>query len=292
MYQTSLLEKEYLRNEVVNVQSVPKRSPFRYPGGKTWLVPRIREWIYSLDFKPDTLLEPFAGGGIVGLTAAFENLTNKVILVELDEDVSSVWKTILGKDWEWLANRIVNFEINHEAVDELFSSTPSNTKERAFHTIVKNRVNRGGILANGAGRLKKGENGKGIKSRWYPVTLANRIKAISTIREKITFIQGDGIEYIKKYLERKNFIIFADPPYTASKKKAGSRLYKYHELNHDQLFKLVKDFSGDPLMTYDNAEEVLQLAKKYQLKSQTIAMKNTNHAQMTELVVGKNLDWL
>ncbi len=33
---------------IVNVASVPQRSPFRYPGGKTWLVPRIRQWLKSL----------------------------------------------------------------------------------------------------------------------------------------------------------------------------------------------------------------------------------------------------
>jgi len=27
--------------------SVPQRSPFRYPGGKTWLVPYIRDWFRS-----------------------------------------------------------------------------------------------------------------------------------------------------------------------------------------------------------------------------------------------------
>ena len=27
---------------VINVASVPHRSPFRYPGGKTWLVPHVR----------------------------------------------------------------------------------------------------------------------------------------------------------------------------------------------------------------------------------------------------------
>ena len=31
--------------EPVNVASVPQRSPFRYPGGKTWLVPYVRSWL-------------------------------------------------------------------------------------------------------------------------------------------------------------------------------------------------------------------------------------------------------
>ena len=61
---------------VVNVASVPQRSPFRYPGGKTWLVPRIRQWLTSLPTKPARFIEPFAGGAIVGLTVAFEQLAD------------------------------------------------------------------------------------------------------------------------------------------------------------------------------------------------------------------------
>ena len=33
---------------IVNVASVKHLSPFRYPGGKTWLVPRVREWLATL----------------------------------------------------------------------------------------------------------------------------------------------------------------------------------------------------------------------------------------------------
>lgn len=57
----------------VNVASVPQRSPFRYPGGKTWFVPTFRRWMQSLDYKPELLIEPFGGGGIISLTALFEN---------------------------------------------------------------------------------------------------------------------------------------------------------------------------------------------------------------------------
>ena len=45
--------------EVVNVAAVAHRSPFRYPGGKTWLVPRIRRWLRSLNPRPRELAEPF-----------------------------------------------------------------------------------------------------------------------------------------------------------------------------------------------------------------------------------------
>jgi hypothetical protein len=34
--------------KVVNVASVPHRSPFRYPGGKTRLVPQVPGWLRNL----------------------------------------------------------------------------------------------------------------------------------------------------------------------------------------------------------------------------------------------------
>jgi len=72
----------------VNVATVPMRSPFRYPGGKTWFVPYIRKWLKT--FGEDIeLIEPFAGGGIVSLTAGFENLAKKIIMVEKDEDIAA-----------------------------------------------------------------------------------------------------------------------------------------------------------------------------------------------------------
>jgi hypothetical protein len=74
-------------DRVVNVASVPHRSPFRYPGGKTWLVPRVRQWLRSLPSRPASFVEPFAGGGIVGLSAVFEDLAGSSVLVELDDGI-------------------------------------------------------------------------------------------------------------------------------------------------------------------------------------------------------------
>ena len=76
--------------KVVNVASVPMRSPFRYAGGKTWLVPYIRRWLKARGGHDKALIEPFAGGGIVILTPIFEELVDQVTLEELDEDVVAV----------------------------------------------------------------------------------------------------------------------------------------------------------------------------------------------------------
>lgn len=288
-YQLSFLPQA--EDKIVNVATVPLRSPFRYPGGKTWFIPRLRRWLGSLPAKPAEFIEPFTGGGIVGLTVAFEDLAEHVTLVELDQQIAAVWKTILQGDGEWLAHRIVEFELSRETVEAELAKTDLATEEQAFQTILKNRINRGGILAPGAGRVKHGENGKGLASRWYPETLSQRIRKIIRIRDKFTFIEGDGIAVMKDNVQRTNAVFFIDPPYTAGGKKAGSRLYTHADLDHGQLFAVSRRLAGDFLMTYSNDRAVQSLAKKYGLTTKEIAMKNTHHAKMTELLIGRDLSW-
>lgn len=283
---------EYSLNEVINVSKVPHRSPFRYPGGKTWLVPRIRKWLQSLPFRPIRFIEPFAGGAIVSLTAVFENFTDHAVLIELDGDVASVWKTILSSNAPWLAERIRSFKMSNRNLAELLSSPPKTIKDRAFLTIVRNRVSHGGIIAEGSGIMKSGENGKGILSRWYPNTLSQRILRIYENKERITFIQGDGIDIIRRYGKGSQNVFFIDPPYTAGGKKAGQRLYKYNHIDHDTLFRLSKQIQGDCLLTYDDAIEVQELSVKYGFDFREIAMQNRHNSVMNELLIGKNLKWL
>lgn len=289
-YQYSLFD-DTKREAVVNVASVPQRSPFRYPGGKTWLVPRLRRWLASLPDKPCDFIEPFAGGGIGSLTAAFENLAKQITMVELDVDVAAVWQTILGGDAEWLAQKIASFPLTPERVCAELAQPPANTRDKAFQTLLRNRTNHGGILAPGSGRIKFGENGRGLSSRWYPQTLRTRILSISKVASKIHFIHGDGLQVLKDNASRSEAVFFIDPPYTAAGKKAGSRLYTHNELDHDELFRVARTLAGHFLMTYDNADGVRELAEKYGFATRAIPMKNTHHAEMTELLISRSLDW-
>lgn len=273
---------------VINVASVPHRSPFRYPGGKTWLVPYVRQWLKSLARCPFEFAEPFAGGGIVGLSVLFEGLAQKLTLVEIDQDIGAVWKTILSIQGERLASKIVSFELSNDAVKVVLSKTPRNEFERAFQTILPNRVQRGGIMAPGAGLLKRGENGRGLASRWYPKTLERRILGIFENRHRIRFRQGDGLQFIRENANRKDLALFIDPPYTV----AGRRLYTHSEVNHEELLRVTASARGEFLMTYDNAQPIRTLAKRFDLDTHLIPMKSTHHAVMSELLIGRDLRWV
>ena len=276
----------------VNVASVPQRSPFRYPGGKTWFVPTFRHWMAQIYPKPSILVEPFAGGGIISLTALFENLVERVVMVELDDEIAAVWQSVINGDAEWLAHRILTFNLTKETVMQEITKTPKTQREKAFQTILKNRTLHGGILAEGSGFLKYGENGKGIRSRWYPATLAKRLANLNHVAHRIDFRCDDGLKAIQKFTSRPDVVYFIDPPYTAGGKKAGKRLYKYFEIDHEHLFSICKSVRGDFLMTYDNAEEVKSMARTNRFQMRLIPMTNTHHATMEELVIGKNLSWM
>ncbi len=99
------------------------------------------------------------------------------------------------------------------------------------------------------------------------------------------------MEIIKQSAERSDTVFFIDPPYTAGTGKCvGRRLYNYSDLDHAHLFELMQSIRGDFLMTYDNDEDVRNLATAQGFDIQPIAMKSTHHAEMTELLIGRNLD--
>lgn len=285
-----LVEQLRDKKNPTNVAQVRQLSPFRYPGGKTWLVPEVRRWLLAAKKAPSVFVEPFAGGAMAGLTVASDDLADHVFLGELDDDVAAVWQTIFHQksaDVDWLCKQIVDFDVNLENVRQILESNPRSVRAKAFRTIVKNRMQRGGIMAPGAGLIKAGEAGRGLHSRWYPETLAKRIQALQGIRAKVSFEQVDAFEAIRRYADDADAFFFVDPPYTAGGKKAGSRLYTHNEIDHEGLFALLSSVRGSVMLTYDNAEEVRTLAQRYGFRVEPVSMKSTHHAVMSELLVLK-----
>jgi DNA adenine methylase len=287
---TTLIELLHGKATPTNVSQVRHLSPFRYPGGKTWLVPKVRQWLALSGQKPSVFVEPFAGGAITGLSIAAEGLAERVFLSELDEDVAAVWQTVFydsDANVAELSKKITDFEVTLENVRKVIDGKPRTIRSKAFRTIIKNRMQRGGIMAAGAGLVKGGEAGKGLMSRWYPETLANRIAALREIKDKIDFEQSDAFEVIARFADDPNAFFFIDPPYTAGGKKAGSRLYTHSEIDHEGLFALMAGVRGSVMVTYDDAPEVLELANRHGFRVARVPMKNTHHAIIYELLILK-----
>ena len=274
--------------KATNISTVPQRSPLRYPGGKTWLIPQVRQWLWKHGGVGRTLVEPFAGGGIVTLTAIMEQLVDTAIMIEKDESVGAVWQAILGRSGRRLAEQIRNFEFTRENVTATMCRKPHHLRDRAFQTILRNRVRRNGILADGAGLLKLGEAGSGLASRWYPDTLADRVLDIVQVRHKIEITIGDGLRYIEKHKHCQQDIYFIDPPYS----EVGKRLYRYGAVNHETLFECVSNLAGHFLMTYKDTSEIRDLVTRYAFECQPIEMRGGLNNTKMELLISPDFSWL
>ena len=270
----------------VNVAMVPQRSPLRYPGGKTWLVPHIRHWL-SDPTSNRVIVEPFAGGGIVSLTAIMEGLVDRVIMVDRDRDVSAFWRSALEQTDE-LIDRICHFTPTKARVERLERQAPRTVVDHGFRTLVMNRTRRGGVLAPGAALTKNGENGNGITSRWYPDTLTKRLRAISDCASRITFLEGNGMAVLELIADQ-SVCLFIDPPYTASGgKRAGSRLYAHHVVDHAKIFRILSESRADFLMTYDCSDDIKALVRDYGFQAAVVEMKNGHHARIPELIITRD----
>ena len=208
-------------------------------------------------------------------------------MVELDQEVAAVWEVIINGDYKWLAQEIYSFNLSPENANSILTKENKTTNELAFSTILKNKIFHGGIITKGAGLIKNGENGKGIKSRWYAKTLRDRILAIGHVKNKMEFVTGDAFEEMEKIKHNKSTYAFIDPPYTV----AGKKLYTHFAIDHDALFALTAQLKGKYMLTYDDTEEIRAYVDKYNLEFRTIPMKTTHHIQKNEIIISDNFDW-
>lgn len=272
-----------------NVAQVPLRSPLRYPGGKTWLVPHIRAWLDGLPEPPHLLVEPFVGGGIVSLTAVMEDLADRCLIADLDRDVAAFWHAALRQGPD-LSRLVREFTPTRESVGQIAGRFPDEVLRHGFRTLVLNRTRRGGILATGAALIRSGESGRGLTSRWYPETICRRLGEITAHAHRITFCETDGQQLLDALTPnlRSGYAVFLDPPYTAGGKRAGARLYAQEQIDHERLFATVAESSAEFLMTYDRSAEVISLIQRHNFSAVEVIMKNTHHDRARELVITRN----
>lgn len=283
---TKLLREAEEGLRPTNVAQVTHLSPFRYPGGKTWLVPEMRRWLSTMS-RRTVFVEPFAGGASCGLAVAHEDLADVVVLGELDDDVAAVWQAVFesAATNKALCKRITSFEVTESNVRAVLSAEPRSVADRAWRTIIRNRMQRGGIMAPGAGLIKSGENGRGLASRWYPKTLVSRLETLNALSDKIRFHQIDAFELIARHADDRRAAFLIDPPYTAAGKRAGTRLYSHHAIDHERLFGAMAKVKGAAMITYDDTPEVVALAERHGFTVSRIPMKSSHHAVHKELMI-------
>lgn len=272
-------------SKVLNLPLLSRKqfiSPFRYPGGKSWLAPRFGRWIGR---KVGMLVEPFVGGGSISLHALSENLAEHVLMCELDPNIAALWKTILGPNCELLIERILEFKPSIDEIKTSCQKHARSTDDLAWQTLLRNRFSFGGLMVNRSSFLKRGDRNKGFASRWYPKTLVNRIRYIYSLRHRIDFRQADGLDVLSSICPyAHNLVCFADPPYP----KAGLRLYSTGDFEHERLFALLAVWPGRFLLTYEDSDSIRGLAARYNFRSSLVTMHSRSHQRKKELLISNS----
>lgn len=262
-------------------------SPFRYAGGKSPLLHQTRAWLASLT-SPPHLVEGFAGGASIGLTALVEGQAHRLTLVELDHDIAEAWRVIFSPQASDLCRRLRASPTVAAAHRMLTGPPPADDVERALHLLILNRLRRNGILAPGAGLIPPGRPDSDY--RYNPESLARRIELLARYRRRVDVIEKDAIEVLSAYASDNDTAFYLDPPYSAPG-GPGRRLYRHWSLDHERFFEVAAGLRGDVVISHQDHQLTRRLGSEHGFRLATVGIPTSN-GRRGELLMSRRLDWL
>jgi DNA adenine methylase len=260
------LEDAQIKEEKQEKQKISfnqRLSPLRYPGGKSRLIGLVYQSLTQN--HRSTFVEPYAGGGSVGLSLLDAGVIQHLVLNDIDFGIYSLFKSIMD-DHDWLIEQIESLRLSHEDFFHYRSVVSSgyqgcDTRSAAIALLVTNRLAYSGICkANALG----GRNGttKELLSRWNPSQLIKRIQKINAMKDKITLRNEDALQIIEEFYWVNETTLFVDPPYF----EKGKQLYThfYGEGDHRELSSLMDSLyqgmpGADMIVTYDEHDYIRKL---------------------------------
>lgn len=250
------------------------KSPLRYPGGKSRAI-KILMPFFPQDF--DELVEPFFGGGSVGLYLA-QNLGLKQIFAnDLNTDLYCFWQTLKTQN-KALIDEIKRTRQTHtngrELYEKLLARRGENLSDfqRAVDFFVLNRITFSGVVDCG------GYSQKAYESRFTPSSI-ERLKNMDSILRNFTFSNQSYERLLQN--NGKRVFIFLDPPYfSASKSKLYGKKGDLHtNFDHERLCEHLKNTKHHFLLTYDDSEFIRELYKDFYKLKYTLQYGMNNFKQ-------------
>jgi DNA adenine methylase len=262
------------------IPTVRSVSPFRYPGGKAFLYRYLHARLGALPAGPKVYAEPFCGGAGAATILLKLGAVEQIHLNDADLKVFSAWKAML-EDSDRFTKAILETPIDLEtwhASRRIVDTADHYSFELGFATFFLNRTSRSGIVI-GAGPIG-GYNQTGtwkIDARFNREALADRVRWLGQMRDRIVLTQEDALIFLSRSVERlplERTLFFVDPPYVT----AGGRLYlnAMNDGKHIALSDLLQEGSLPHwVLTYDDHplirtlygdESIADLAVSYSLQ--------------------------
>jgi len=270
----------------MKVQGKPiLKSPLRYPGGKSFLVPYVVRFLELNKLKPRIFVEPFAGGASISLALLGLDLVENVALYDSDPLITGFWKVVF-RDGIWLQEMVEREQINLEQWEALRRCTAQSDRENAWKCLFLNRTSFSGILTQKAGPIggKAQSSIYKIDCRFYRETLKKRLQDLWSVRDRVQEITktdwGDVVQRNKNAISvdgKDDRVFYFDPPFFHKAEILYNKFFKYQD--HEMLIKTLSTFDAPWLLSYDHCNEVIELFNRYDLKYKEIPVRYTSSAQ-------------
>jgi DNA adenine methylase len=233
-------------------------SPLRYPGGKASLSSFLVDVIDLNDLRGCEYFEPYAGGAGAALRLLETGVVSKIHLNDADRRISAFWNAVINYTNEFIERiHSVELSIDEWRKQKEISRAPNRVKllDLGFSTFYLNRCNRSGVLSGGpiGGYAQLGQWRMDV--RFNREALAERVRAIGSVRKHITISSCDALEFLKKSLPRgsarSEVFVYLDPPYV----EQARRLYlnAYSDSDHSLVAEHMRKQKIVPwVMSYDD----------------------------------------
>jgi DNA adenine methylase len=172
-------------------------------GSKSWFVPHALNFLGAPPW-PKTIVEPFAGSGIVGLTLLNEGCGERLVLAEKDKDYLAFWRAALSDSnfsyrvSAW-TERALALPLAEQKPFVLASLKKMKVNDPGFWTLLRSRIAFSGRKVGGY----MGEQSGGILCCW-PRNLDTSLDLLYGLRNRITVMEDafDALEVTKRGLIR------------------------------------------------------------------------------------------
>jgi DNA adenine methylase len=262
---------------------------FRYPGGKVRYTGFILPTLYRYSGS-SIYVEPFVGGGSVALAMAAKHPNIKLILNDLDVDISAFWDLVASApdaELEAMADRILNTHPTVALFDEIKASQPSDRLGRAFRALFLNRTSWGGMGLRPLGGKGQTSEGK-IDSRWNAEKRVRELHAARRLLSGRTKVLNADFASVIPLAAGANTLTFLDPPYY----EAGNQLYQFKWTDADHI-RLHDALAGKSnwVMSYDDHPFIKDLYKTLAYLMSVKYSMGQNRKKMSELLLFPRLEF-
>ena len=254
----------------------------RWAGGKSWLIPYIRELIAPIHINH--YHEPFLGGAAIFFAL---DLPRRSYLSDVNDDVINAYLQIKESP-EAVIQRLNGF---HNTKDEYYrvrSMHFIDNIERAAQFIFLNQTSYNGLYRVN----RKGEYNVPYGNRGWHYD-ADRIRRCSKKLYNTRITCGDF--EINRYRIKQNDLVFLDPPYTVSHNNNGFIEYNKHLFSIDDQKRLslfidfIKKRGAFYILTNANHEAIQMIFQKSDRKiilerNSLIGGKEAKRGKTSELI--------